>query len=160
MKKLLCLIAIAAIAAPVFALDVRFDQGVDVTAILRSIGRGDGAAHTRPSTPEGRHIDWVSGDKMIDFEPGQTESASFELNSIEVVEACGAASAKPRCHREFGRTVRRVVRLFLVNRPASDSTETFDVWLTGEDLTVNVTQSPFEYDVKVVGGAIYLTAKP
>ena len=150
---LIAVLACAASAAPV-------ELG-NVGAALEDVGRRPGATQVRDSSSKWtRHLHWLGGSSRVELAPGQTESKWLELSSTEVVEDCEfEPRTGERCWQTFGETVRRTARLVLVGRPVANPSETFDVWLMGRDLSVDIISSPTRYDVAIKGSTIFLTAR-
>ena len=154
MMKSLSLVALLACAASAAQVEVG-----DVGAALKNVGRQSGATRIHDSKWT-RHLHWLGGKARVELAPGATESGLLKLSSTEVVEECDFnPRTGQRCWQTFGRTERRTVKLVLVGRPVANPTETFDVWLMGRDLSVDVIHSPTKYDVEFKGGTIVLTAK-
>lgn len=157
-KKILSLmflgLSVAASAAP--AADIRFDQGVDVKAVMAGAGLARPAAQGFP-----RHLYWIQGCEKLEMAPGVNESKKFRLSSVEVVEECDYGYPGGGCRTGFGWSeYRDNVRLILQGRPAGNPTETFTVCLTGRDLGIFLMQTPTRYDVSVVGSDLILKARP
>ena len=156
MIKSLSLIAVLACAASAAPVEIG-----DVGAALKDVGRRSGATQVRDSDSKWtRHLHWLGGNARVELAPGQTESKLLQLSSTEVVEDCEfEPRTGERCWQTFGETVHRTVRLVLIGRPVSNPAETFDVWLMGRDLSVDIINSPTRYDIAIKGSTIVLTAR-
>jgi hypothetical protein len=154
----LLLLGLGAVALAAPLPELRFDQGIDVKAVMREAGLERQAAAAKGFP---RHLYWIQGCEDKTLPPGVNETAKFRLSSTEVVEDCDYGFPGGGCRTTFGWTrTLPDVRLVLKGRPAGNPAETFTVCLTGNDLGVLIMQTPTRYGVSVSGSDVVLTAKP
>lgn len=156
LSVLLLSVSVAASAAS--PSDVRFDQGVDVKAVMHEAGL-DRPAAVRPAGVQ-RHLYWMQGCEKKEMAPGVNETGKFLLSSFEMVEDCEYGYPGGGCRTGIGMSYTRQLRLVLEGRPASNPAESFTVCLTGNDVSIMLMQTPTHYDVSVVGDDVILKARP
>lgn len=151
------LLGVGAVALAAPLPEIRFDQGVDVKAVMKEAGLERQAPATKGFP---RHLYWIQGCADKTLPPGVNETGKFRLSSTEVVEDCEIGFPGGGCRTTFGwtRTIPDV-RLVLKGRPAGNSAETFTVCLNGDDLGVWIMQTPTRYDQSVSGSDLILTAR-
>lgn len=158
--------AVAAVVLSFFvaaasAAEMSFDQGVDARAVLQTIGRETRSTLIVPAGMR-RHLQWMPGCQEVSMAPGISESPVYELASTELVEECDTPSPRDPggCRQTFGETIRRNARLVVENRPATNSTEVFQLCLTGDRLSASTLRSSVRYMSLVDGDSVVLTPEP